>query len=36
VVALFNWTDTLATRTAPDGTTVEIPAHGARVLRATP
>jgi hypothetical protein len=33
VVALFNWTDEPASRTAPDGTTVEIPAHGARLLR---
>lgn len=32
VVALFNWTDEPASRTAPDGTTVEIPAHGARIL----
>jgi alpha-galactosidase len=33
VVALFNWTETVAVRTAPDGTTITIPAHGARVLR---
>lgn len=32
VVALFNWTDIPATRTAPDGTTVNIPAHGARIV----
>ena len=35
VVALFNWTDVAAERTAPDGTTIAIPAHGARVLRVT-
>lgn len=33
VVALFNWTDEPATLTAPDGTTLELPAHAARVLR---
>ena len=33
VVALFNWTDIAADRTAPDGTIVTVPAHGARVLR---
>ena len=33
VVALFNWTDRAADRTAPDGTTLPIPAHGARLLR---
>ncbi|MGZ6974423.1 MAG: glycoside hydrolase family 36 protein [Acidimicrobiia bacterium] len=33
VVALFNWTDAAAERTAPDGSTTTIPAHGARVLR---
>lgn len=33
VVALFNWTDEAADRTAPDGRTINIPAHGARVLR---
>jgi alpha-galactosidase len=32
VVALFNWTDGAASRTAPDGTTIEIPPHGARIL----
>jgi alpha-galactosidase len=32
VVALFNWTDEPASRRAPDGTTIGIPAHGARVL----
>ena len=34
VVALANWTDEPAVRVAPDGTKVEIPAHGIRVLRA--
>jgi alpha-galactosidase len=34
VVALFNWTDTDAVRTAPDGREVLVPAHGVRVLRA--
>lgn len=33
VVALFNWTDAPATRTTPDGTTLELPPHAARVLR---
>jgi hypothetical protein len=33
VVALFNWTDADAERRAPDGTTVAIPAHGARLMR---
>ena len=33
VVALANWTDEPAVRVAPDGTKVEIPAHGIRVLR---
>jgi Melibiase len=32
VVALFNWTDEPASRTTPGGTTVAIPAHGARIL----
>jgi alpha-galactosidase len=32
VVALFNWTDEPAGRTAPDGTPVELPPHAARVL----
>ncbi len=32
VVALFNWTDGAASRTAPDGRPVEIPPHGARVF----
>jgi alpha-galactosidase len=32
VAALFNWTDGPASRTAPDGTTVEIPPHGARIV----
>ena len=32
VVALFNWTDGAASRTAPDGTSIEIPPHGARIL----
>lgn len=36
VVALFNWTDEAASRTAPDGTTLEIPPHGARVLAQPP
>jgi hypothetical protein len=35
VVALFNWTDATATRTAPDGRAVELPPHAARVLAAT-
>ena len=34
VVALFNWTDAEAHRSAPDGREVLVPAHGARVLRA--
>ena len=34
VVALFNWTDEPAIRTAPDGTTLELPPHAARVLPA--
>jgi hypothetical protein len=33
VVALFNWTDEAAERRAPDGTTIAVPAHGARVVR---
>jgi hypothetical protein len=33
VVALFNWTDADADRRAPDGTTVEVPAHGVRIIR---
>lgn len=33
VVALFNWTDVDAERRAPDGTTVAVPAHGARIVR---
>lgn len=32
VTALFNWTDDAADRRAPDGATVRIPAHGARLL----
>jgi alpha-galactosidase len=32
VVALFNWTDVEAERTAPDGTTLVIPPHGARLV----
>ncbi len=32
VVALFNWTDEPGTRTAPDGTTVELPPHAARIV----
>jgi alpha-galactosidase len=32
VVALFNWTDEAATRRTPEGVTIEIPAHGARVI----
>jgi alpha-galactosidase len=31
VTALFNWTDEPATRTAPDGTTVDLPPHAARI-----
>ncbi len=33
VVALFNWTDVVADRTAPNGSTVTIPAHGVRLVR---
>jgi hypothetical protein len=33
VVALFNWTDADGDRQAPDGTTVPVPAHGARIIR---
>jgi alpha-galactosidase len=33
VVALFNWTDRDGDRRAPDGTTVEVPAHGVRIIR---
>jgi alpha-galactosidase len=32
VVALFNWTDAPTTRTAPDGSVVELPPHAARVV----
>ena len=33
VVALFNWTDADASRRAPDGTTLTVPAHGVRIIR---
>jgi alpha-galactosidase len=36
VVALFNWTDERVDRTTPEGTTVSVPPHGARVLVRTP
>jgi alpha-galactosidase len=32
VVALFNWTDVAEVRTSPGGTSVNIPAHGARIV----
>jgi alpha-galactosidase len=35
VIALFNWSDADASRQAPDGTTVAVPAHGVRVIRQT-
>lgn len=34
VVALFNWTDEPDLRTAPEGSQVEIPPHGVRLLHA--
>jgi alpha-galactosidase len=32
VVALFNWTDEAASRRTPEGATIEVPAHGARII----